>query len=992
MAVLGRRQPKVTPPPHASTDLVPRSQSLVASAARVSFKDGSWNSYRFGDDTWQQEAWRLYDCVGEGRFAANWIGSCCSRVRIYVADVDKNGRVQQETEKPKVAALADTLFGGPPAKAEALRMLGINLTVAGDAYIIGRSVDDKDSDEWYVVSCSELRRMGRGDNMYYAFIDPNGKVLSGNQNRLDPERDIIIRVWTPHPRRNLWADSPFRGAMPMLLEIERLTKFVFAQIDSRLVSAGIVWLPKEASFPSLDGDMTGAEALTDAMMRAASISRRGEDSAAGVVPFFVELPTDALGKVQMTQFTSELSQQARELREEALSRFATAMDMPPEILKGTGDTNHWCEIDTTQTLTQDRGWVNQSDLVIGDMILTLNHETGMSEWQPVLDIYRADVTDEPMLRIDGRMHHSTTTMGHRWPVLKPTHRRQGEARYRTWEREWTTSKDLVKDRGRLILASGHADLPQEPKYTDPLVETLAWMSTDANLTFKRHNDSRQRLVIRQSRSANPEKVDRIRTALTGMMGPSTPDLLAGTNRGLECWRESDDIDNLAVFTLNADATEGLLELAPGRLVEPWVIDSMTRSQLEMFLHVSLLANGSKQTNGSTQTLFSVDPARLDAAERAAVLLGYRVSRGQRNQQTGFGDTPVHWLSVGNRTVFSPTKEHVSEVSYTGTVWCPTTANGTWFARTQGGSTHFTGNSSWHVEESAVKVHIEPLMTRICDGLTTAYLRSALEDIGEDPDRFVFWYDTAPLTVRPQRLQDTLNMYEKGLVNDEAVITAGDYKLTDMLTDEQKAQRFLRELMLRDPNLFQIPSVRELAGITEELLPAASVTTPVEGGPGVGPPPPPPPPTGIQQTVLPPIPVGSTAEGAPTEVSDTPIVASMLVPSWATMFVVCEAVVVRALELAGKRLLSAGNRGQFKDVPPYELHTRIPVTDADHAADLMTTAWSHLHVLSSHIDLSVDTGRLRTVLEDYCTQVLVSGQPHQGHHLGQFLRDRQMVNV
>src|SRR5688500_13593635 len=102
---LGRRRGHETPQD-------PQRNSLVASAARIKLDGQGWKSYKFGDDTWQTEAWRLYDIIGELRFIANWVGSALSRVRIYVAEVDKNGRVQQETEKEKVASLADTLFGG----------------------------------------------------------------------------------------------------------------------------------------------------------------------------------------------------------------------------------------------------------------------------------------------------------------------------------------------------------------------------------------------------------------------------------------------------------------------------------------------------------------------------------------------------------------------------------------------------------------------------------------------------------------------------------------------------------------------------------------------------------------------------------------------------------------------------------------------------------------------------------------------------------------
>jgi|SRR5688572_12643917 len=619
----------MTPTPHKESP-----NSLVAAAARISPQgQRTWLNYRFGDNTWQEECWRLYDVIGELRFAASWVGSACSRVRIYVAEVDKNGRVQQESTKAKVASLADTMFGGPPAKAEALRMLGINLTVAGDAYIVGKAGSESDPDQWFVVSCSEFKRY-RGQLRYEWSDGTMGSIEEG---------DILIRVWTPHPRRHIWADSPVHSAMPMLWEIERLTRFVFAQIDSRLVSAGLLPIPKEASFVDEDGEVYGAEGLSDHLSRVGSMHLKGEGTAAGVMPTVVEMPTEALGKIQLIQFTSELSQQARELRQEAIQRFATAMDFPPEVLGGTGGTNHW--------------------------------------------------------------------------------------------------------------------------------------------------------------------------------------------------------------------------------------------------------------------------------------------------------------------------------------------------------------SAWHIEESAVKIHIEPLMTRICDALTTAYLKPALKHLKEDPDRFIFWYDTAPLTVRPERLKDTLNLFEKGIVGREAVIIAGDYKLSDMPDEEEDIRTFTRELMLRDPNLIQSPAVRKLAGYTEEMLPADAQVAPAQGAPGAGPPPPPAPPTGIQPTGPAPLPQGSVAEGAPPPVEGEGMVAATSVPPSITTFVVANAVALRALEVAGKRLLTRDRRSGVVGVPPETLHTRIPVNGPEHAGKLLAGAWDHLSSLSHHLGIEdADVLALRNTLDGYCTQRLLSGLPHDAATLRDEMLDRGLIDV
>lgn len=617
--------------------------SLVASAARIRNLDGQgWRTYRFGDDSWQQEAWRLYDIIGELRFTANWVGSACSRVRIYVADVDDNGRIQQETKKKKVAGLADSLFGSPPARSEALRMIGINLFIAGECYIVGKGAEKAESDEWYVVSCSELKRWNGAVNL----LNPDG-----TKEPLDLDKDIVIRIWTPHPRRSLWADSPTRAAMPMLWEIERLTRYVFAQIDSRLVSAGLLPIPKEVSFPDMDPEVPGAEGLTQLIMRTGSTSLKGEGTAAGVVPTVVEMPLEALGKINLVSFASELSKQALDLRSEAIRRFALAVDVAPEILTGMGDANHW--------------------------------------------------------------------------------------------------------------------------------------------------------------------------------------------------------------------------------------------------------------------------------------------------------------------------------------------------------------SSWHVEESNVKVHIEPVITRICDGLTKAYLKPALTAVKEPPEKYVFWYDTAPLTVRPQRLEDTLNLYKEGVVSADAVRIAGDYKISDAMEPEEDLKIFTRTLMERDPNLFQMHAVRKIAGYTDELLPPGEVTPPPAPGqpglPGAGPPPPPPPPTGITPTGPGPLPENSTAQnalgGPGLNQSSNPSarVAAASLPSQANLLVIANATVLRAMEVAGKRLLDRNSRDRWPDVPPHELHTRIRVGDRDRAEKLLSGAWDHLSVLAAGVDPSLDTSALRESLDHYCVTLLIEEQPHDWTLLGHYLRDRGFLD-
>lgn len=604
---------------------VPRS--LIASAVQVKLSDRSWKDFRLRDEEWQVECWRLYDIIGELHFAANYLGSACSRVRIYVADVDEKGRVGDEVEDDaEVQAIADTLFGGPASKAEAMRSLGIGLTVAGEMFLIGRAERDADPETWMVVAPSELKR--QAGSMY---VD-----LGGGKQELVPQKDLVIRLWTPHPRRMRYADSPTRAALAVLREIEQLTKFVFSQIDSRLSGAGILPIPSNLSFPYGDDVASGAEGLMQALTDAATAGIAGHGTASAVVPILVEMDPDAINAMpdKPIRFDSDLSEHAKELRDEAIRRLSLALDMPPEVLTGTGDTNHW--------------------------------------------------------------------------------------------------------------------------------------------------------------------------------------------------------------------------------------------------------------------------------------------------------------------------------------------------------------SAWHIEESAVKIHIEPMVTRICQALTIAYLQPLLKLKGKDPKRFTFWFDTAPLTVRPNRLQDTLNLYERGIVSARAVLLAGNYHPNlDAPDTEEENVRFIKEVILRDPSLFSVPQVREFIGISVDTTVPELET----------PPPPPPAPEravdGQQPDAIPEQP--STTKPMATTSNGNGLIAAAgtdLVEPPSAVLVAADMLVVRALELAGKRLLTPAYRGQWPTVPAHELHTRIRVGTKAQVDRLLSGAWDHLPLALA--GTGADVGRTQAVLERYCTVMLYRSTAHHRSLLAAMLRDHGVL--
>lgn len=327
-----------------------RPASLTAAAVPISLGDAaSWQMFKLGDHRWQNEAWRHYDICGEMRFVVNWMGQAVSRCRMYAAQITDDGEVGDEVEDARVKLIAESMFGSPAAKAQAQRLMAINMMLAGDCFIVAEGgqkktnadADGKIADKWYVCSSSEVFR--RGDDIMVRRSISHG----GGQYKLDAANDLLIRAWNPHPRRYDAADSTVRAILPVLREMEQCTKRVFAELDSRLAGAGILLLPDNIDFPSPpaqnpgDAVPTGAAGFSELLQRTMATSMQQRDSAAAVVPIILQAATEALDKIKHLTFDSSISDKISDLRKDAVTRMAMSLDIPPEVLIGSGGTNHW---------------------------------------------------------------------------------------------------------------------------------------------------------------------------------------------------------------------------------------------------------------------------------------------------------------------------------------------------------------------------------------------------------------------------------------------------------------------------------------------------------------------------------------------------------------------------------------------------------------------------------------------------------------------------
>jgi hypothetical protein len=338
------RRPRTTerPADPFGMDGPARRIALAGATAVVDLgSESSWRTWKFGNKDWQAEGWRLYDIVPEHHFLAGRIGDSVSQARLYVTEVDDTGEETGEVEDESIKRLAAVPLGTGAQRDDCLRLAGIDLAVGGECWIVGEGAatsPEEAEGSWFVVTGAALSRVG--DEISVRRPQQRG----GSKLVLADGVDILIRCWRPHPNDTDQADSFTRSAIVPLREIELLTKREFAELDSRLTGAGILFVPEGIDFPRLESDPEGLSGFMAYMQRAAAASMTNQGDARSMVPIMATIPDqmmEHIDKIKPLNFWSELSAEIAPMKIAAIDRLAAAAELPKEVLSGLSDGNHW---------------------------------------------------------------------------------------------------------------------------------------------------------------------------------------------------------------------------------------------------------------------------------------------------------------------------------------------------------------------------------------------------------------------------------------------------------------------------------------------------------------------------------------------------------------------------------------------------------------------------------------------------------------------------
>jgi hypothetical protein len=286
-------------------------------------------------DTWQNEAWEYYQNLGEFRYAADWEANVLSRIRLYAAKLEPGEDEPVRAEAGTAVDLMTNFAGGVGGQAQIMAGLATQLTVPGEGYLIVENVNG--IEQWSVRSIDEVRA-ARGK---YEVLDENSPRTGDQWRPLAADSLAPIRVWRPNKRFHHRADSPARAARSTMRELELVNRHITAQYLSRLASAGVVVFPDEITFPVREEFADAPDPFMAEWIENAKTAISTPGTAAAVVPMPIRVPGEYVDKIAHIDFTLRSDDKIIEKRDSAIKRLASQLNVPPEVLLGMGELNHW---------------------------------------------------------------------------------------------------------------------------------------------------------------------------------------------------------------------------------------------------------------------------------------------------------------------------------------------------------------------------------------------------------------------------------------------------------------------------------------------------------------------------------------------------------------------------------------------------------------------------------------------------------------------------
>lgn len=360
----------------------PQVRIVTASAAKIVPRTAStWRDRQ--TYPWQRKAFYYARIIPELNYASRFYAKMLKKLLIYPA-LRKPDDTTVPIREGLPVDLLDRIQDPGGGRSGILSSYGRLMFMIGDGYLFGRDLG-KPRERWSFVNPDELQ------------ITEDGIAWKSTQNGeyvpLPKTTTEAYRMWTPDPEYSGEAESPMRAGIEIAEELDLLTKAVRATAVSRMLN-GMLKVPSELSFgadePGLDDDPEANPFLQELVEHiVGAIENAG--SAEAAAPWIAEGAAEFLEQLEwMPMHNAQTDYMERDLRKEAIDRLAMGMDLPPEVLKGMAEANHWGARQIMHDTWRTHGSVVAEQFCddLADAYLRpALFEAGFAEWNQVVIAY-----------------------------------------------------------------------------------------------------------------------------------------------------------------------------------------------------------------------------------------------------------------------------------------------------------------------------------------------------------------------------------------------------------------------------------------------------------------------------------------------------------------------------------------------------------------------------------------------------------------------------
>lgn len=300
-----------------------------------------------------KSAWDWYDKIGEIHYGVSRSSRIGGFADLGVYKLEKNGEIGERVTTGLAGEIGSMLYspyGGSRGLIERFLTL---IKVPADCYLIearnGREPDGFDfvsSDEIKMGDAVGLLNAESGQEIYRITLPAKSRFgETAMEERLAPAQ-FIGRVWRPSPRYVDLPDSPLTALETSCEVLHLLTTNLRAKLMSRLATNGIFYVPSEvndarSSAPSANPGEFHQNKVLDELIKAAMYAAQNPGEPAAALPIFMTGPGIHGEQFRHIIMDQEIFETDMKLRAELINRVLVGLDVQPQQITGSQDSNHW---------------------------------------------------------------------------------------------------------------------------------------------------------------------------------------------------------------------------------------------------------------------------------------------------------------------------------------------------------------------------------------------------------------------------------------------------------------------------------------------------------------------------------------------------------------------------------------------------------------------------------------------------------------------------